>query len=132
MIWPRRTLLLLIALVGMSSCEGVQRQRATPRELIGVWESDDIRYLGRTFEFRDSSVIFTTGDNYWDFTAHPILDVTSNTTGNSVEYLIKYGTMDGGELRFSFTFFPLDGGYIRFTNQPLMTWTRVPSDSGQG
>jgi hypothetical protein len=129
---PHRLLLILALIVGISGCERFQRERATPSELIGIWATDDDpRYVGRTFEFRDSSVIFKTGDGFMDFTIHPIRDVTSTHMGNSVDYVIEYAVAESGDYIFSFTYFPLDGGSIRFTNQPEMTWTRVPPESAR-
>lgn len=119
--------LLALALV-FPGCSVLREELVVPPELIGVWGTTDPRYEGRTFEFTTGSVIFQTGNGPFDFTAHPIQDISIVPDGNRLDYVVEYGTIDAGAFEFSFSYLPDGQGMIRFMNQPEMIWTPVEPD----
>ena len=125
MMRSRHTFLLLAAALAMSGCGVILEEVTVPSELIGIWGTTDERYVGRTFEFTIGSVIFQTGDGPFDFTAHPIQEISIQQVGDRIDYEIEYGTIEAGSFVFSFSHLPQNEGLIRFPNQPLMIWRQV-------
>ena len=121
------TFLLLAAALAISGCNVLVEDVTVPRELIGVWGTTYPTYSDRTFEFTEKVVIFQTGDGPFDFTAHPIQEISVEQVLNRTDYEIEYGTIEAGSFVFNISYFPQDGGLIRFTNQPLMTWKQTDS-----
>ncbi len=124
----RHTLLLLAAALAITGCGVLQEEVTVPSELIGIWGTTDERYVGRTFEFTTGSVIFQTGDGPFDFTAHPIQEISVEQVMNRTDYEVEYGTIEAGSFAFSFSYLPQDVGLIRFPNQPLMIWRPTESN----
>lgn len=121
------TFLLLAAALAISGCNVLVEDVTVPRELIGVWGTTYPKYMDRTFEFTEGAVIFQTGNGPFDFTAHPIHEISVEQVMNRTDYEIEYGTIEAGSYVFAFSYFPRDGGLIRFANQSQMTWKLMDS-----
>ena len=117
----RHAVLLLAALSGL----GCQRKASPmlPRELEGVWTTDDPRYKDRQLELSQVFVITVTGRQdaprvEW------INRVSTAREGAGLQIAVdatdhSSGTQDHLKLVFS----PANGGEIRFNNQPQV-WRR--------
>ncbi len=129
MMRSRHTLLLLATALVISGCGALTLMEdvTVPSELIGIWGTTDERYAGRTFEFTTGSVIFQTGDGPFDFTAHPIQEISVEQARDRLDYNVEYATIEAGSFDFSFSYLPQDGGLIRFANQPQITWRQTDS-----
>ena len=125
MMRSRHIFLLLAAALAIPGCGVMLEDVTVPSELIGIWGTTDARYVGRTFEFTLGSVIFQTGDGPFDFTAHPIQEITVEQSLDRIDYDVEYGTIEAGSYIFRFSYLPQDGGLIRFANQPGMIWRQV-------
>ncbi len=127
MMRSRHIFLLLAAALAIPGCGVMLEDVTVPSELIGIWGTTDARYVGRTFEFTLGSVIFQTGDGPFDFTAHPIQEISIEQAMDRIDYDVEYGTIEAGSYVFSFSYLPQDGGLIRFPNQPEMIWRPMES-----
>ena len=97
-----------------------------PVDIVGIWTTDDERYVDRAMEFTDSTVVFYTGEGA--SVSYPISDVAVEEENYIHYYTMEYGTGDGaGILAFSFTNLPAD--LIRLRNQKDIAWMRAGADS---
>ena len=108
---------------------GVQCQRrfTVPEELIGIWVTKDPRYLNTPFEIKKNTVIFEQGLGYLDFDVYPVADVKKTESEGQTLYIVYYTLPSGKIFEFSFYYSGINGGEIRFKNQPEMVWTKKQS-----
>ena len=104
-----------------------QKEFTVPEELIGVWVTDDPKYLDHPFEIKRKTLIFEQGLGYFDFAVFPIVDLEKTDAGRDTLYIIYYLIPTGRKFEFSFYYAPTQGGVIRFENQPEMKWTKRKS-----
>jgi len=104
-----------------------QKEFTVPEELIGVWVTDDPKYLDHPFEIKRNTLIFEQGLGYFDFAVFPIVDLEETDAGRDTLYIIYYLIPTGRKFEFSFYYAPTQGGVIRFENQPEMKWTKRKS-----
>lgn len=94
-----------------------------PKELEGVWTTDDARYRDRFLELSQAFVIVVTGPE--DRPSVQLVDkVETQTTGTDTA-LTVYSTdySQGLHHQMALTFSPANGGEIRFKNQ-TQVWRR--------
>lgn len=106
-----------------------QKEFSVPEELIGVWVTDDPKYVDHPFEIKKGTLIFEQGLGYLDFAVFPIVNVEKSDTGVDTLYIIYYLIPAGRKFEFSFYYTPTEGGVIRFKNQPEMKWTKLKTAS---
>ena len=104
-----------------------QKEFTIPDKLIGVWVTDDPKYVAHPFEIKKETLIFEQGLGYLDFDVFPIVDLEKKDAGGSTLYIIHYVLPAGKKFEFSFYYTPTEGGVIRFKNQPEMKWTKKKS-----
>ncbi len=104
-----------------------QKEFTVPEELIGVWVTDDPKYLDNPFEIKRNTLIFEQGFGYFDFDVFPIVDLEKTDAGGDALYIIYYLIPAGRKFEFSFYYAATEGGVIRFKNQPEMKWTKKKS-----
>ena len=104
-----------------------QKEFSVPEELIGIWVTDDPKYVNHPFEIKKGTLIFEQGLGYLDFAVFPIVNVEKSDTGVDTLYIIYYLIPAGRKFEFSFYYTPTEGGVIRFKNQPEMKWTKKKS-----
>ena len=104
-----------------------QKEFTVPEELIGVWVTDDPKYVDHPFEIKKETLIFEQGLGYLDFDVFPIVDLEKKDANGSILYVIHYVLPAGKKFEFSFYYTPIEGGVIRFKNQPEMKWTKKKS-----
>ena len=93
MWWGTRVLgAVLACCFALSACE--PKSESLPREMLGVWRSEEPRYKNRYFELRDDSVIFGTGVLQFDIHALDHVASEANADGDR-RYTIRYRTDDG-------------------------------------
>lgn len=117
----RMTVILLTVLV----CAGCNHNDSCmlPRQLEGVWTSDDSRYRDRFLELSQVFVIVVTGPR--DTPVVSFVDkVESRPMGKDTAFTV-YSTdhSQGAHYKLTLQFRPDNGGEIRFKNQPQV-WTR--------
>jgi hypothetical protein len=113
--------LLAIALAGIVFYVRYHRAEM-PRELVGVWKTQDPKYADRFFEIGLVSISFGTGGatEYTGF----IREVDSVWDNGEAWYTITY-TVNGEENTLSFSYAPTAGNTIRFRNQDKIVWSKV-------
>jgi len=104
-----------------------QKEFTVPEELIGVWVTDDPRYVDHPFEIKKDTLIFEQGLGYFDFDVFSIVDLEKMDADGDTLYIIHYLIRAGRKFEFSFYYAPTEGGVIRFKNQPEMKWTKNKS-----
>ncbi len=104
-----------------------QKEFTVPEELIGVWVTDDPRYVDHPFEIKKDTLIFEQGLGFFDFDVFPIGDLEKMDEDGNTLYIIHYLLPAGRKFEFSFYYAPTEGGVIRFKNQPEMKWTKKKS-----
>jgi hypothetical protein len=114
---------ILILLFG-AQC---QKEFTVPEKLVGVWVTDDPKYVDHPFEIKKETLIFEQGLGYLDFDVFPIVDLEKKDANGSTLYVIHYVLPAGKKFEFSFYYTPTEGGVIRFKNQPEMKWTKKKS-----
>ncbi len=104
-----------------------QKEFTVPEELIGVWVTDDPKYVDHPFEIKKDTLIFEQGLGYFDFDVFSIVDLEKMDEDGNTLYIIHYLIRAGRKFEFSFYYTPTEGGVIRFKNQPEMKWTKKKS-----
>ena len=104
-----------------------QKEFTVPEELIGVWVTDDPKYVDHPFEIKKETLIFEQGQGYLDFDVFPIVDLEKTDADGDTLYIIHYLLPVGKKFEFSFYYASAEGGVIRFKNQPDMKWTKKKS-----
>ena len=104
-----------------------QKEFTVPEELIGVWVTDDPKYADHPFEIKKETLIFEQGLGYFDFDVYPIVDLEKTDADGDILYIIYYLIPAGHKFEFSFIYAPIEGGEIKFKNQPEMKWTKKKS-----
>jgi hypothetical protein len=103
----------------------VRKQRTEmPRELVGVWKTEDPKYADRFFEIGLVSISFGTGGatEYTGF----IRRVDSVSDNGEVWYTIEY-TVNDQQNTLIFSYAPAAGNTIRFRNQDKIVWSKQKS-----
>ena len=118
-----RAFAILILLFGVQC----QKEFTVPEELIGVWVTDDPKYVDHPFEIKKETLIFEQGQGYLDFDVFPIVGLEKTAADGSTLYIIHYVLPAGKKFEFSFYYAASEGGVIRFKNQPEMKWTKKKS-----
>lgn len=94
-----------------------------PREMEGVWTTDDPRFQGRFMELSPSFVIIVTGHE--DPATVQFVDKVETQTPGDLSSLTVYSTdySEGAHYQMRLQFSPANGGELRFQNQGLV-WKR--------
>ena len=119
-IWGNLGILLTLALtVGCGS----NVLPNLPREMEGVWTTDDPRFSGRFMELSPSFVIIVTGHD--DAASVQFIDKVETQAPNDFSSLTVYSTdySEGTHYRMRLQFNPANGGELRFQNQGQL-WKR--------
>ena len=101
-----------------------QKEFTVPQELIGVWVTDDPKYVDHPFEIKRDTLIFEQGLGYFDFDVFPIVDLEKRDADGTTLYIVHYLLPAGRKFEFSFYYASTEGGVIRFKNQPEMKWIK--------
>ena len=114
-IWIIAAVLVLLA-----GC-GERRIKTTPEELLGVWKTTAQSYADRFMEFRLEQIVFGTGGQ--TSVTYDLAGLARNVEADHTDYTVYYENEDGLEYSMDITYYPQDGGIIRFVNQNL-TWRK--------
>lgn len=116
---------LLGAVLTVSFCVGCNSGASLtlPREMEGVWTTDDTRFQGRFMELSPSFVIIVTGHD--DPASVQFVDKVEPQAPGDLSSLTVYSTdySEGAHYQMKLQFSPANGGEIRFQNQSLV-WRR--------
>lgn len=116
---------VLGAVLMVSLCAGCNSTSSLtlPREMEGVWTTDDPRFQGRFMELSPSFVIIVTGHD--DPASVQFVDKVESPAPGDVSSLTVYSTdySEGAHYQMRLQFSPANGGEIRFQNQGLV-WRR--------
>lgn len=143
---PRRTLALaaltLAVLAGAVLLHLATREPppgrslgAPPDQVLGVWVTDDARYVDRAMEILADRIIFHVGEE--EPRAHAIRAVYAEETGTRLAVTLLYDS-PGGETALEVTVGSLEPRTLRLRHQEEVAWTRgaVPGgtdpDDGTG
>jgi len=121
LIWLRipGVLLTLLLCVGCNSTSLL----SLPREMEGVWTTDDPRFQGRFMELSPSFVIIVTGPD--DPVSVQFIDKVETQAPGDLSSLTVYSTdySEGVRHQMRLQFSSANGGELRFQNQGLV-WRR--------
>ena len=112
--------IIAAVMVFMAGC-GEKRIKTTPEELLGVWKTSARTYADRFMEFRLEQVVFGTGGQ--TSVTYKLAGFTRKVEADHTGYTVYYENEDGLEYSMDISYYPQDGGIIRFVNQDL-TWRR--------
>lgn len=110
---------LLIVCAGCSQ----ENPRLLPRQLAGMWTTDEPRYKDRFLELYTTYVIIGAGPSQPP-QVQVIDSVKREPAGNEDAYTIESSDLDGTEHVMTLQFNPDHGGEIRFKNQKNIVWRR--------
>ena len=121
----RRALIAIAVLASLSSCKAAQEPVVVPPDLIGVWKTDDPRYVDRHFELKADTIILSMGAAGTD--SHPIQKFEKRQDPRGTSYFLTYKNLgEGVEDTLSFDYEMGAGGAIRFKNQRNIVWKKEP------
>lgn len=96
-----------------------------PPELIGVWKTDDPRYVDRSFELKADTITLSMGGGGND--PYPIQKLEKRQDPPGTSYLLTYrNSVAGIQDTLSFDYEMGAGGAIRFKNQRNIVWKKEP------
>ena len=122
-----RSIIVAFAILILFFGAQCQKEFTVPKELIGIWVTDDPKYADHPFEIKKQTLIFEQGQGYLDFDVFPIVNMEKTDADGNTLYIIHYVLPAGKKFEFSFYFASAEGGVIRFKNQPEMKWTKKKS-----
>jgi hypothetical protein len=119
-----KRLFAVLSIIIIAFTHGCGKKAAVPDELVGTWETMDLKYKDILFELTKEKIIFRTLKG--DLNASTIKRIKTKKVPDTNEtlYIIIYVDLEGMEAVFSIYFNPKGGGEIRFQNQPKITWTK--------
>lgn len=119
----RRAIIAIAVFASLSSCKAAQEPVVVPSDLIGVWKTDDPRYVDRHFELMVDSIILSMGEAGGD--SHPIQKFEKRQDVRGTSYFLTYKNLgEGVEDTLSFDYEMGAGGAIRFKNQRNIVWKK--------
>lgn len=123
-----RSFILLMLIAAISGC-GSRVERTLPTKLIGIWETRDSRFDGRSFEITEDMIIFS--NRHQDFIErNRIITIKKSNEKDKTEYQILYKNHNGDEYQFSFYYINNNGqGSINIKNRDDIKWTRKETSS---
>ena len=118
-----RSFILLMLIAAIWGC-GSRVERTLPTKLIGIWETRDSRFDGRSFEITEDMIIFS--NRHQDFIErNRIITIKKSNEKDKTEYQILYKNHNGDEYQFSFYYRNNNGqGSINLKNRDDIKWTR--------
>jgi hypothetical protein len=118
--------IVAIAVLGfLSGCNAAREPGVVPPDLIGVWKTDDPRYIDRYFELTADTITVGTGENGKD--PYAIHSVAKHLDMRGISYLVTYvNPVESVTDTLSFDYEPRDGGMIRLKSQRSIVWKRAP------
>jgi hypothetical protein len=121
----RQCLSVFAVLLTLTLCVGCNSKvlLTLPREMEGVWTTDDPRFQGRFMELSPSFVIIVTGHD--DPASVQFVDKVETSSPGDFSSLTIYSTdySEGAHYQMKLQFSPANGGELRFQNQGLL-WKR--------
>jgi hypothetical protein len=121
--WIFLVVLSLLINLGCSSNE----IENLPREALGRWETETLKYAGFSFELSENTITFMDLNAENGIESNMIEKRTKELDNeNNIFYVVHYENEEGLALKFAFYYDPSGGGKIRLKNQETTVWTRVP------
>ncbi len=116
------SLLLALALLFLG-CDS-KRAATLPSDLVGTWRTNHPKYQGLYFQLEKDRLAYSTAsgsvENY-EISKYEKLESGRKSKRSSH---VVYARRDGQELKLALEYEPIDGGILRFKNQPQIPWTR--------
>lgn len=115
---------IAVALVGtLLGCKAVREPVSVPAELIGIWTTDDPRYLDRCFELTVDTITLGTGEGRQP--SYPVQALQKSLDKGITSYRLTYtDPVEGVTDTLSFEYEPKDGGAIRLKHQHHAVWQK--------
>jgi hypothetical protein len=120
---------IMLALVASLPNIGCTRPRPglLPKEIVGVWSTDDPKYAGRYLELSQAFVIVVTGtDDPPRVEWVDKVEASPSTSGTTYK-ISSTERLAGNREEMTILFSAANGGEIRFRNQKAV-WRRKPKD----
>jgi hypothetical protein len=115
----------LLAIVAGSLAMGCQAREpvAVPRQLHGVWKTQEPKYADTYFELREGDVVL--GSEAGRSAPHRVTTVTAEPQEGATFYRITYrNAAEGVDDTLVFYHYPAPGGLIRFKSQQDIAWRK--------
>jgi hypothetical protein len=123
-LW-RRSIIAVAILASLWSCKAAQEPVVVPRELIGVWKTDNPRYLDRYFELTIDTITLAMGKDGKE--SYPVQKLEKHSDTQGISYALTYrNPVEDVADTLSFDYEPTAGGAIRFKNQQNLVWKKAP------
>ncbi len=100
------------------------RTAEIPDGMVGLWTTDDPRYVDRAFRVTKTTLTFHVGPQ--DSTHHPIVRVRAKKGDVATQFTVYY-TQSGLEVEFPILYVDLPDTRILLLNQREMIWRKVES-----
>jgi hypothetical protein len=121
----RGTVIAIAILASLPSCKPAHEPVGMSPALIGVWETDDPRYVDRYFELTGDTITLARGEAGKD--SYPIERLEKQTNRRGASYVLTYrNPVERVGDTLSFEYEPREGGAIRFKNQRRIVWKKAP------
>ena len=115
----RAKLQFLAAVAILLMCAGCNTAKL-PDELIGIWRTDAPGYKDKFMKCDPKFVVLGVGDA--KVVPRRVTEIKKEYENNETLYTLKTDEKDEGEYTFAFYYSPVEGGTIRFKNQPQLIW----------
>ena len=120
----RRSIIAIAVLASLWSCKAAEEPVVVPRELIGVWKTDDPRYVDRYFELTVDTITLAMGED--GKKSYPVQKLEKRSDTPGISYALTYrNPIEDVVDTLSFDYEPTEGGAIRFKNQRDLVWRKA-------
>jgi len=112
---------IILAVLGGYNCK---KETIVTDELLGVWETSDLKYKGCYFEITKNEIIFKDIEGEVNFYKITEIEAEQNLDEKFITYIIKYVDLEGLPFELPVLYFPGEGSTIRFMNQTNIKWKK--------
>jgi hypothetical protein len=119
--------LLVILLLGFFVFSFPRKNAFLPDEMVGTWQSDDVRYEGRLFRLTKTTVIFGMGENQID--VYFIADTKIISQGPDEVVQLSLHHPGEADINLSLIYRNKDEETLCLLNQQNVIWNRVSEDN---
>jgi hypothetical protein len=94
-----------------------------PDELIGVWTTDEPKYIDSCLEITRETIVFKTGENYFD--KNTVTDIDRLVDKERISYKISYENAQGDDYELYLYYYKSGNqDIVRFKNQKQIDWKK--------
>lgn len=114
-------IILSLPLLSLTGCDGSDQQ-TLPKQMVGVWKTDDPRYKNRYMNVEVQRITFGMGGTSPD--RPEFVDNVKTSREHPSDYIVKLKMTDGSPDSITLQYAEQNGGELRLKSQPKIVWTR--------